>query len=153
MNGKGAAQTPGRKEEPHPCGPPPPHAQAGRRGSGAQRMRVAPAQVPGKAKGAAAGEPAAQTSPARPRPSPSARRAEETAPPAPGDARSEAASHPVLSALGTLPSSLRGERPAAATGNQSPGRADEGPRLQRGWGEAGGGEEKLTFFMAAAMSS
>lgn len=69
MNGKGAAQTSGRKEEPHPCGPPPPHGQAGRRGSGAQRMRMAPAQVPSRPGGAAARDPAPETSPPRPRPS------------------------------------------------------------------------------------
>lgn len=44
-------------------------------------------------------------------------RAEAAAPPALGNARGEAASHPVLSALRTLPSPLWGGQPAGATGD------------------------------------
>lgn len=156
--GKAPPRHQGEKEEPHPCGPPPPRPgwEEGKWGtkdvhgprSGTQRTRRHGAR-----------DPAPETSPARSRPGPSPGRAEEAAPPTLRDARGEAASQP-----GSL--SLSGPSPAPRVGGEGqptlqsrlttvPGLSTRRPASAKGLGRGGGrgGEEKLTFFMAAAMSS
>ena len=159
MNGKGAAQTSGRKEEPHPCGPPPPHAQAvGGGESGAQRMRTTPAQVPKPTRRLGGRRPRSRAQP-RKDPAPTRERGEgrggRAAGPGGRSGRGRV-THLVLSVLGTLPGPLRSIQTCSRQRATSPRAEPAKARVREGAGarrRGRGGEEKLTFFMAAAMSS